>query len=260
MTNKSDFSSKEWQLIKDGPEWVFAALAAADGNVAVTLKMKESRAFKSTLDDYRSRSEFMAEVLEDSSKAAKETKRATLSEAEDAINEISDILDAKVPSDEASEYRHFLLSIAESVAGATGEGVLGLGEKFSKKEQDAMARIKAALRPEARASKRSAQKPGPALRNAKMSKPGHRPDRTSDAGIRPRKAHKETSKPKIIAEHTVGPKDTLTHITLKYYGKTAEKYWRYLYEFNKDVIGDNPSIIVPGMKLQIPELPEELKD
>ena len=33
MAKKSDFSKEEWQLLKDGPEWVFAALAAADGNV-----------------------------------------------------------------------------------------------------------------------------------------------------------------------------------------------------------------------------------
>lgn len=267
MTKKSDFSSQEWQLIKDGPEWVFAALAAADGNVAVTLKMKESKAFKSAVDDYRSRSELMAEVLEDTSKASKETKRATLSEAEQAISKINDILDAKVPADEAAEYRRFILSIGQSVAGATGEGAFGLGEKFSKKEQDAMDKIKSALKPKAKAAKPSAQKPSAPKKPApakpvakKTSKPVHRPTRTSDVGVDPQKVSQEAAKPKVIAEHTVEKNQTLTHITLKHYGKTAEKYWRYLYEFNKDVIGDNPSIIHPGMKLQIPELPEDLKD
>jgi len=267
MTKKSDFTADEWKLIKDGPEWVFAALAAADGNVAITLKMKESKAFKSELDGYRSRSELMAEILEDSSKAAKETKRATLSEAEDAIGKINDILDAKVPSGEAAEYRRFMLSIAESVAGATGEGALGLGEKFSKKEKDAMLKIKAALRSATKGAKPSAQKPAapkkpaPAKSAAKTaSKPVRRPTRTSDVGAPPQKFARQEAKPKVIAEHTVEGNQTLTHITLKHYGKTAEKYWRYLYEFNKDVIGDNPSIIVPGMKLQIPELPDELKD
>ena len=49
MTKKSDFTKEEWALVKDGPEWIFAALAAADGNVAVTTKMKESKAFKSRI-------------------------------------------------------------------------------------------------------------------------------------------------------------------------------------------------------------------
>jgi ABC-type Na+ efflux pump permease subunit len=128
MAIKSDFSKQEWQLLADGPEWVFAALAAADGNVAVTLKMKESKAFKNAVADYRSRSELMAEVLEDTSKAAKETKSATLSDAEQAIEKINDILDSKASAAEAAEYRRFLVSIAEDVAGATGEGALGLGE------------------------------------------------------------------------------------------------------------------------------------
>ena len=64
MAKKSDFSKVDWQLLNDGPEWVFAALAAADGNVAVTLKMKESKAFKKAVEGYRSRSELMADVLE----------------------------------------------------------------------------------------------------------------------------------------------------------------------------------------------------
>ena len=109
---------------------------------AVTTKMKESKAFKNAVEDYRSRSELMAEVLEDTSKAAKETKTATLSDAEQAIEKINGILDSKVASSEAAEYRRFLLSIAEDVAEATGEGALGIGEKFSDKEKAAMAKIK----------------------------------------------------------------------------------------------------------------------
>ena len=54
--SKSKFSSQEWQLITDGPEWVFAALAAADGNVALAVKAKESKAFKKAVQDYASAS------------------------------------------------------------------------------------------------------------------------------------------------------------------------------------------------------------
>ena len=37
--------------------------------------------------------------------------------------------------------------------------------------------------------------------------------------------------------------------------KIAEKHgvdWKQLYELNKDVIGDNPNLIKPGMELKLP--------
>ena len=64
---------------------------------------------------------------------------------------------------------------------------------------------------------------------------------------------------KYIATHTVAEKETLSHIARKYYKNTARPYWMVIYEANKDVIGDDPGIIVPGQELNIPELPEDLK-
>jgi len=66
-------------------------------------------------------------------------------------------------------------------------------------------------------------------------------------------------KTEIIAEHTVKADETLSHIALKYYKHATEPYWRHIYEANKDVIGDNPNIIRPGMVLKITVLPKELK-
>jgi nucleoid-associated protein YgaU len=51
-------------------------------------------------------------------------------------------------------------------------------------------------------------------------------------------------------KHTVAAGETLSHIALKHYGKANE--WRELYELNKDVIGDDPGKIKPGMELIIP--------
>ncbi len=69
----------------------------------------------------------------------------------------------------------------------------------------------------------------------------------------------EAAKPKVLAEYTVKPDDTLSHLALKYYKNATRDYWMLIYEANKAVIGDNPNIIRPGMVLQIPELPENLK-
>lgn len=61
---------------------------------------------------------------------------------------------------------------------------------------------------------------------------------------------------KIIAEHTVVADETLSHISLKYYGSAVKEKWMVIYEANKAVIGDNPNRIRPGQVLKIPELPE----
>jgi nucleoid-associated protein YgaU len=71
------------------------------------------------------------------------------------------------------------------------------------------------------------------------------------------KAKFEAEKARIEAEkevkkHVVERGDTLTAIALKYYGNAGE--FMKIYEANKDVIGDNPDLILVGMELVIPEL------
>jgi len=53
--------------------------------------------------------------------------------------------------------------------------------------------------------------------------------------------------------------ETLSHLSLKYYGSAVRDYWMVIYEANKDVIGDNPAHVRPGLVVKIPELPENLK-
>lgn len=73
--------------------------------------------------------------------------------------------------------------------------------------------------------------------------------------IRPSsEASKKAPEPKFMAEHTVANDETLSHIALKYYGSAIKEKWMIIYEANKDVIGDNPNIIVPGQVLKIPEI------
>ncbi len=64
---------------------------------------------------------------------------------------------------------------------------------------------------------------------------------------------------KYIDTYTVTADDTLSHIALRFYGKATPPYYTLIYEANKDVIGENMNIIVPGQVLRIPALPEELK-
>jgi nucleoid-associated protein YgaU len=70
---------------------------------------------------------------------------------------------------------------------------------------------------------------------------------------------KMATAPKVIGEHTVKEGETLTHISLKFYGEEGKPFWQYLYEFNKNVIGSNMKLMKPGMKLKIPELTPKLQ-
>lgn len=72
-------------------------------------------------------------------------------------------------------------------------------------------------------------------------------------------AAREAAKPKFIAEHKISGDETLSHVALKHYGNATRPYWMVIYEANKNVIGGNPNIVRPGMVLNIPELPAELK-
>jgi nucleoid-associated protein YgaU len=56
---------------------------------------------------------------------------------------------------------------------------------------------------------------------------------------------------KIIATHMIRDTDTLSGISLKYYGSAVRDYWMVIYEFNKAVIGNNPGVIRPGTELMI---------
>lgn len=73
-------------------------------------------------------------------------------------------------------------------------------------------------------------------------------------------AAEAAARAQIITEHKLAPDETLSHLSLKYYGSAYEPYWRVIYEANKDLIGPNPGHVRPGMVLKIPVLPEELKN
>ena len=49
--------------------------------------------------------------------------------------------------------------------------------------------------------------------------------------------------------------DYLKKIAAEVYGSST--YWEYIYEANKQMIGDNPDYILPDMYLVLPELPEK---
>ena len=71
------------------------------------------------------------------------------------------------------------------------------------------------------------------------------------------KKQKKAAKPapkSYIAEHTVVAGDSMSGIAQQYYGSGVKEKWMAIYEANKDVMGDNPTLIHPGQVLKIPKL------
>jgi nucleoid-associated protein YgaU len=60
----------------------------------------------------------------------------------------------------------------------------------------------------------------------------------------------------IMAEHTMRDDETLSHLSLKYYGSAARDMWMIIYEANKEAIGPDPAHVHPGTVLKIPKLPK----
>lgn len=68
-------------------------------------------------------------------------------------------------------------------------------------------------------------------------------------------AKPEQSKVEYIAEHTMKPDETLSHLALKYYGSAVREKWMVIYEANQEAIGPDPAHVPPGTVLKIPKLP-----
>jgi|SaaInl7_135m_RNA_FD_contig_21_715496_length_319_multi_4_in_0_out_0_2 nucleoid-associated protein YgaU len=60
--------------------------------------------------------------------------------------------------------------------------------------------------------------------------------------------------------HVVEPGENLSAIAQKYYGAENAAHWITIYNFNREVVGDNPDFIQAGISLVIPDLTEFLTD
>ncbi len=87
---------------------------------------------------------------------------------------------------------------------------------------------------------------------ASGSRPGGQSARSKPPGSVPEIKAPQSAGP--LARHTVVAGDNLSAIAHHYYGSSRREHWMAIYEANKSVIGDNPSLIRPGQVLVIPRL------
>jgi nucleoid-associated protein YgaU len=84
-------------------------------------------------------------------------------------------------------------------------------------------------------------------------------DRAEEIAAAKARRMKLAAKPaeqEYIGEYTVVAGDSMGAIAAKYYGSAVEEKWMAIYEANKELIGDNPTLIHPGQTLKIPKLSE----
>ncbi len=65
---------------------------------------------------------------------------------------------------------------------------------------------------------------------------------------------------KIIAKHKVESGQTLSDIALKYYKHATPPYWEHILKYNQSALKGDEKNLRTGLTLEIPELPEDLKD
>lgn len=138
---KSDFTSKEWELLLNAPRWVYVAMAAAERG-SISTRRTEAKALDKFLSGYKTRSPLVKEIIT-GQEEADDKLSGSLKEAEKMLGEAGALLERKA-GDEGDAVRDMLMQAGKAIAVATREAVFGDAE--SAKEEKALARIETALK------------------------------------------------------------------------------------------------------------------
>lgn len=139
--SKAKLSATDWELVKDAPYWVNAAMSAADGRVALIVKRKEAKALTKAVQGYKGSNQLVRDVVANEDDPDKAVGKASQNDAEVALGRISRIVESKLGADDLDELNTFLLSVARSVAESAGEGVLGIGKNTSDEESEMLQKL-----------------------------------------------------------------------------------------------------------------------
>ena len=143
MTGKSDFTSEEWELVREGPPTAaLMAMTAEKGG-----SFRESWALAKAYTEAR-QAHGDNELLDALVGEKPDLKRYKTPEELDAqglgrLTEAVALLEQKATAAEVDTYRKFALDVAQRVAAAHKEG----GQPVSDAEQAAIARVESSLYP-----------------------------------------------------------------------------------------------------------------
>ena len=143
---KEKLTAAEWELVKDAPLWVNVVLWAGDKKGMAGTDRRELAALEETLKGYRSTNALIRDILADNSQPSEKLEKASKAEAEVALGRIASIVESKVGADDLDAVNEFLLLVGRNVASAASENALGLGDKVSKHETEALKELEVILR------------------------------------------------------------------------------------------------------------------
>ena len=120
MEDRSIFTDEEWRTLTFAPLWVFCSVAEADADIdereiaALSMEVEDAYLYDEPLVQE------VFEVLQEDDQPLLDFK-ADEREGDDGLAEVADLLDRKVPGEQADAFKKAMLFIARSVAEASGE-------------------------------------------------------------------------------------------------------------------------------------------
>jgi len=148
VTGKADFSEQEWEQVLEGPTSAGLIVIASDRGGSIRETFSMAKAYTEARQQH-GESELLDEIV--AAKPEMDRTRASSPEqlkehALQNIREAIELLKGKASDEEIAAYRKFILGLAERVAEARKEGLLGLsGERVSDAERAAIGEIETAL-------------------------------------------------------------------------------------------------------------------
>jgi len=143
MTAKVDFTSEQWKLILEGPPSAGLIVVTAQRGGMLRETMAIGKAYAEARREH-GESELLDEIVaakpeRDHTRyhSVEELKRVGLQHLQGAV----ELLERKATAEEVEDYRRFVLTLAEKVAGAHREG----GESVSDAERAAIEEIRGSL-------------------------------------------------------------------------------------------------------------------
>jgi hypothetical protein len=144
MTGSADFTPEEWDIVREGPTSAGMIVSSAQRGGTFREVFAMAKAYTEARKEHGD-SALLDELVShkpemDKTKAhsAEELREHGLQRIREAVA----LVEQKATPEELADYRRFIASLAERVAGAKGEGD---GDKVSEAERAAIAEINAAL-------------------------------------------------------------------------------------------------------------------
>jgi hypothetical protein len=143
MTGKADFTAQEWELVLEGPPSAAMIVVTAQRGGTIRETLAIAKAYVEARQQH-GESELLDEIVAAKPeidhtryRSLEELKKHGLQHVRDAV----ELLQRKATAEEVADYRRFVLTLADKVAGAHREGA----ETVSDAERAAIDEISATL-------------------------------------------------------------------------------------------------------------------